>query len=313
MKILVSRTFPMEYKLIASWFPQINWETVTIREGSHWKNYKAAMMLLSGEDVAKSGIPTPENCFAIVSKSQPDLVNWVYQETPEDSVKNLIAQAIDCYQSKLEQGKIKEQIVEFMELALMGKVALDIMHDLNNPLQVILGFTQDILENNDSKDIPFLEDLNLIEKETLYCSEILRRTAILAQTTPPGESYQCLNLLLDRFLPLIDLPLRKKNILIERVTPNNLSFILDKNNKAKTVILSVLLEAIQNAQKNSSLYFIAESDGDFVSVFIKIYAEKEEIIPNISLKSYLDQLGIPLDGYAADPMFVYVLKFPKEK
>jgi len=76
-------------------------------------------------------------------------------------------------ESDQEKELITEQVVETGKLASVGELAAGIAHEINNPLGIILGFVQDILEEIPADD-PLFESIKIIEKETARCVEVVK-------------------------------------------------------------------------------------------------------------------------------------------
>jgi PAS domain S-box-containing protein len=74
--------------------------------------------------------------------------------------------------SNLAKG-LEQQLIASDRLVSVGELAASIAHEFNNPLQIILGFTQEVLsELNPSQ--PHYEILKIVETATLRCGEIIR-------------------------------------------------------------------------------------------------------------------------------------------
>lgn len=70
------------------------------------------------------------------------------------------------------EKNLEHQLVNAEKLASMGTLAAGVAHEINNPLAVILGFT-DLLVRKTQKDTQAYEDLKTIERQGLHCKQIV--------------------------------------------------------------------------------------------------------------------------------------------
>jgi PAS domain S-box-containing protein len=72
-----------------------------------------------------------------------------------------------------EQRKLQEQLIQSTKLAVIGELAANIAHEINNPLTGVLGFSS-LLIRNLPPDDPNAKNLKVIERETLRARDIVR-------------------------------------------------------------------------------------------------------------------------------------------
>jgi C4-dicarboxylate-specific signal transduction histidine kinase len=75
-----------------------------------------------------------------------------------------------------ELESLQQQIIRQERLAAIGVLLSGIAHELNNPLQAIAGFSE-ILQRNRSLPADVHADLNLIQKESMRASAIIRNVS----------------------------------------------------------------------------------------------------------------------------------------
>jgi two-component system NtrC family sensor kinase len=88
-----------------------------------------------------------------------------------------------------EQKKLEDQLVNTEKLASMGTLAAGVAHELNNPLGVILGFT-DLLIEKAEKGSQDYEDLKTIERHSLHCKQVVENLLSFARQGE-GEAEYC--------------------------------------------------------------------------------------------------------------------------
>ena len=79
-----------------------------------------------------------------------------------------------------ENKKLESQLINTEKLASMGTLAAGVAHELNNPLGVILGFTDLLLEKS-KKDSQDYQDLKTIERHSLHCKQVVENLLSFAR------------------------------------------------------------------------------------------------------------------------------------
>jgi two-component system NtrC family sensor kinase len=69
--------------------------------------------------------------------------------------------------------QLEQQLIASDRLVSVGELAASVAHEFNNPLQIILGYAQELLEEAKPSE-PNHEPLKIIETETRRCREIIR-------------------------------------------------------------------------------------------------------------------------------------------
>ncbi|HEY1373384.1 MAG TPA: ATP-binding protein [Candidatus Binatia bacterium] len=77
----------------------------------------------------------------------------------------------------------EQQLIASDRLVTIGELAASIAHEFNNPLQIIMGFAQELLEEERSAG-PHKEGLKIIEGETMRCRELIRNLMNFARPLP---------------------------------------------------------------------------------------------------------------------------------
>jgi two-component system, NtrC family, sensor kinase len=71
-----------------------------------------------------------------------------------------------------DQKKLEHQLINTEKMASMGTLAAGVAHEINNPLGVILGFTDLLLEKFNAGSQEY-QDLKTIERHSLHCKQIV--------------------------------------------------------------------------------------------------------------------------------------------
>lgn len=85
-----------------------------------------------------------------------------------------------------ELESLQGQVIRQERLAAVGQLVSGVAHEINNPLQAILGFSE-LLQMQDDVPDGVKADLRLIQKESARACAIIRNLALFARQTP-GEA-----------------------------------------------------------------------------------------------------------------------------
>ena len=85
-----------------------------------------------------------------------------------------------------QRRQVEEQIAQADKLASIGQLSAGIAHEINNPMGIILGYTQ-LLLRNEEQDSEKYADLKTIEKHVRNCKSIVEGLLNFARTSKPRE------------------------------------------------------------------------------------------------------------------------------
>jgi len=100
------------------------------------------------------------------------------------------------------------------KLASIGTLAAGVAHEINNPIAVILGFSEHLLEQTES--LPEIHDtLKVIEEEGLRCKKIVENLLTFARTPEVTETSAKVTGILEKTLTVVQNTLLTKKIRLE--------------------------------------------------------------------------------------------------
>jgi PAS domain S-box-containing protein len=143
-----------------------------------------------------------------------------------------------------ERNHLENQLNRSNKLASLGELAAGIAHEINNPLGIILGFAQDILEDLPA-DSPLVDSLKIIEQETSRTVEVVKNLLDFARLRPPQISDNDLVQLLKDSLALLMPKIKQNKIAVRKDLARGLPFAIIDPQLIQQVFLNVLINAIQ--------------------------------------------------------------------
>jgi two-component system, NtrC family, sensor kinase len=109
---------------------------------------------------------------------------------------------------------IEDRMINMEKLASVGTLAAGVAHEINNPMTVILGFTEHLLEQ--TENLPEIhETLQVIEDEGLRCKKIVENLLTFARAPERTETQTDVNFMLQKTLAVVKNTLLTKKIRLE--------------------------------------------------------------------------------------------------
>lgn len=91
-----------------------------------------------------------------------------------------------------ERKSLEKQLINAEKLASLGTLAAGVAHEINNPLGIMLGFCDLLLERMDPGTMEY-NDLKTIERHGLHCKSIVERLLSFARISEETEDFCDLN------------------------------------------------------------------------------------------------------------------------
>jgi signal transduction histidine kinase len=153
----------------------------------------------------------------------------------------------------IEQKRLaEEQIAQADKLASIGQLSSGIAHEINNPLGIILGYTQLLLRQTES-DSATRQDLKTIEKHVRSCKGIVEDLLHFARTSDPEKTVTHVDQVLDEVLKFVLQHGELDAIEIERDYDPNLPAMLLDEKKIKQMFMNLIMNAKHAMGKDGRL------------------------------------------------------------
>ncbi len=151
---------------------------------------------------------------------------------------------IELVKDITQRKKLEEQLVSSERLASMGEIAATIAHEINNPIGIILGFSQDLLSEapQDSKEYKVLK---VIEEEAKRCGRVVRGLLDLAKPATPQFSFVKIEEIVEKSIILLEPKISKGGIAVVKRYTRTLPLVKGDPQQIQQVFVNVLLNAIE--------------------------------------------------------------------
>lgn len=186
-----------------------------------------------------------------------------------------------------ESQRMEEQLFQTEKLASLGTLSAGVAHEINNPLAVILGFTEILLDRIPAGAKEY-EMLKTIERQGFNCKRIVENLMGFARTPSQQETFSDLNHNLQTVLLLVQNTLLTKKIDLELDLAPDLPRVKGGAGELQQVFLNLITNAVAAMPEGGKLTVTSRFDPDN-NVVEAIVADTGTGIP----KEYVDRIFDP--------------------
>ncbi len=152
------------------------------------------------------------------------------------------------------------QLLRADRLASLGQLSAGVAHEINNPLGLILGYTQFLIRNEPASSDK-VEDLRTIEKQTRNCKKIVEDLLNFARQTGTSKTRVNLRESMEAVIEVIRKQLELDNIAIQAHYDRELPDLAGDAEKLKQVFMNLLINARQAIHKGGRIVVNVGLDG----------------------------------------------------
>jgi len=193
----------------------------------------------------------PDNPPIVIAANRDITDRKAAEDALRDSERKLRDQAQELEQQLIASGR----------LVSLGQLTASMAHEFNNPLGIIIGFTEDMLTNVESDD-PEYHSLEIIHQEAHRCKKIVEdlldyakpRAAEMSSVTIPG--------VIDRTLELVENHLYKQKVQAVKEIASDLPRVRADSQQLAQVLVNLYLNAIDAMPNGGQLTIGADVKND---------------------------------------------------
>lgn len=185
----------------------------------------------------------------------------------------------DLLQANRHLTNMQSQLVHSGKLAAIGQLAGGVAHEINNPLQIILGRVQMVLM--EMEDSPVKNELTTIQQETKRIASIVKNLLKFSRQDKREKPFEPtdMNQVMREALLLVRHQFEVAEVHIKEDLAKSIPAVNGDAGTLKQVFLNILINAKQAMNKNGRLTVISECDGR--NVFMRVRDTGEGIPPEI--------------------------------
>jgi signal transduction histidine kinase len=231
--------------------------------------------------------------FAILSKSgQEKLISWhnAVINNERDEVAGILRSGADItYLRRFEEERrVLEQKAQLASrLASVGELASGVAHEINNPLTGVIGYSQLLLERQDTpKDIR--QDLKVINEGAQRVASIVKRLLAFARQTKPARTHVDINDLINGVLQLREYNLKANNITVTTTLDPALPITMADAGQLQQVFLNLIINAETEMKLAHNKGKLRVTTGKVDSNIVVAFKDNGPGIPEDNLQKIFD-------------------------
>jgi signal transduction histidine kinase len=167
-----------------------------------------------------------------------------------------------------EKMEMDQRIYNAEKLASIGILASGVAHEINNPLAVILGFTDFLLERF-PEDSPEHEDLKMIEQNANHAKKVVENMLGFARITEGLEETVDVKQSIDTVCKIVKNTLMTKKIEVQVEVPDDLPRVRGDAREFQQVVFNLINNSVAAMEGTGGrLSLSAKTEGDWVDVCV---------------------------------------------
>jgi signal transduction histidine kinase len=194
-------------------------------------------------------------------------------------LKRRTAQAARLYQETLQRNEelsranarlqeTQHQLLQSEKLAAVGELTAGIVHDVKNPLAVIKGLTEELLDEEEcSPDT--IKQLSTIRESASRASQIVSDLLKFARQSTPEMREQNINDTIKAVVRLTDFLARKGKVEVKlELLPDPVQVVYDAT-QIEQVLINLIRNSIQAMPNGGLIHIISKREGKRVAIQVK--------------------------------------------
>jgi len=179
---------------------------------------------------------------------------------------------------QIERAQREERWLNLEKMAAMGQLTASVAHELNNAINIVLGYSQLLLREIEEGSQP-QDDLKKIEKNAKQCQRIVSGLLDYTRSMAGEKQVQDVNRHLEDALKLVAHRMALDNIEIVQDFSSDLEPVLMDPDEMKQVYLNLLNNAADAIQQNGRILVKTEGSPDRREIVIS-FSDSGPGIPN---------------------------------
>ena len=163
-----------------------------------------------------------------------------------------------------DEVKLRDQLVHSERLSAIGELVAGVAHEINNPLQTIVGSVELMMEENTTPAIQ--RDLQVVRREAGRAGQIVRNLLSFVRRSTPNRVVVDLNEIIRATVELREFHLQQHNITVAFELHSGPIEVLANREEIQQIILNLVLnaeQAIELSRKGSRITFRSDTAGPY--------------------------------------------------
>jgi two-component system, NtrC family, sensor kinase len=174
-----------------------------------------------------------------------------------------VTHLVDVERDISDELRLRDQLVHSERLSAIGELVAGVAHEINNPLQTIVGSVELMLD--DRPDAVNRRDLEVVRREAARAGQIVRNLLTFVRRGTPDRATADLNQIVRSTVELRRFHLEQHNITIRASYAQAFLAVLVNRDEIQQVVLNLLLnaeQAIVKSNRTGTIEVWTLTDGD---------------------------------------------------
>ena len=193
------------------------------------------------------------------------LLSGSMAESSDNEVETIHFLAKDIDQRK----RMEEQLAQADKLASIGELSSGVAHEINNPLGVMLGYTQ-LLLRGEKKSSERYADLKTIEKHVRSCKTIVEDLLSFSRKSETEKEMLDIHQIIDDVITFVQHHSNIEHITLEKEYNPGVKPLLIDEKKIKQVLINLVVNAIHAVEKNGHIFISTDLSMPARDLLIKV-------------------------------------------
>ncbi len=185
---------------------------------------------------------------------------------PVFNEKGEIAGTVHVAKDITQEKRLQEKLIQSEKMAVMGQMTAGIAHEINNPLNSILGYATYLIETM-SDTSPNKDELTRIAGAASRCKDAMQRFLNFARETPKSMEHVEVKEVVEEAMSLCYHILASQKTEFVREVDMGLWITVDKR-QIEDVLVNMVLNACQSMETGGKLCIKAYKDEDRIKIEI---------------------------------------------
>ncbi len=172
------------------------------------------------------------------------------------------------------------QLLQADKLSSLGQLSAGVAHEINNPLGLILGYTQLMLREEPESSQKY-EDLKTIEKHTRNCKTIVEALLNFARKTETKKILVDVNSAIAQVITVIRHQFELSGIAVHTLYDSELPQVLGDTEKLKQVVMNLVMNARQAMTTTGKITVSTRYDSKNHKVMVMVADTGSGIPPHV--------------------------------
>ena len=180
----------------------------------------------------------------LVQRKDGEILTWLFSFTVNQTENGEIVGFEGIAKDITGRKEMEQKLLQADRLASLGQLSAGVAHEVNNPLGMILGYTQLLLRNRPEDDQSF-KDLRVIEKHARNCKTIVEDLLKFARSSETQKGLVDINELVREIIEVLEHQFKLDNVTIEADFDPSFPMLNADSEKLKQVFMNLLMNAKQ--------------------------------------------------------------------